>query len=118
MEADRRATDVSVNFSDRSDMRAMRLRQSFESNVIIPSYMNNILESGERDGAEEPDARTELPPRTMLRPSEVASFLRVSERTVYRWFDLGLIEGVRINKSLRITRGSILTLLQRAAAER
>ena len=118
MEADRRATDVSVNFSDRSDMRAMRLRQSFEPNVIIPSHMNNILESGEKESAEGPDARTELPPRTMLRPSEAASFLRVSERTVYRWFDLGLIEGVRINKSLRITRGSVLTLLQRAAAER
>ena len=49
MEADRRATDVSVNFSDRSDMRAMRLRQSFEPNVIIPSHMNNILESGKRE---------------------------------------------------------------------
>ena len=43
--------------------------------------------------------------------------MRVSERTVYRWFDLGLIEGVRINKSLRITRGR-LTLLQRAAAKK
>ncbi len=53
-----------------------------------------------------------------MRPSEVASFLRVSERTVYRWFELGLIEGIRINKSLRITRGSILTLLQRSDAER
>ena len=50
----------------------------------------------------------------MLRPSEVASFLRVSERTVYRWFELGLLDGIRINKSLRITRGSILTLLQRS----
>ena len=67
---------------------------------------------------EEPNVKAELPPRTMLRPSEVASFLRVSERTVYRWFALGLVDGVRINKSLRITRGSILTLLQRSGAGR
>jgi excisionase family DNA binding protein len=80
--------------------------------------VNNTLGSEEEDRVEEPDARTELPSRTMLRPSEVASFLRISERTVYRWFELGLIEGVRINKSLRITRGSILTLLQKAAGVR
>ena len=80
--------------------------------------MNNIFGSEEKDSVKELNEKIELPPRTMLRPSEVASFLRVSERTVYRWFELGLIEGVRINKSLRITRGSILTLLQRSGAER
>ena len=77
-----------------------------------------MLGSEEKNRMEEVNAKTELPPRTMLRPSEVASFLRVSERTVYRWFELGLLEGVRINKSLRITRGSILTLLQRSSSER
>jgi predicted site-specific integrase-resolvase len=67
---------------------------------------------------EEPIARAELPSRALLRPSEVASFLRVSERTVYRWFELGLVDGIRINKSLRITRGSILTLLQNSGSWR
>jgi DNA invertase Pin-like site-specific DNA recombinase len=77
-----------------------------------------MLGSEENDIVKEMNARTELPLRTMLRPSEVASFFRVSERTVYRWFELGLIEGIRMNKSLRIIRGSILTLLQRSGAER
>jgi excisionase family DNA binding protein len=86
--------------------------------VSFPISVNNMLGSEEKDSAKELNVKAELPPRTMLRPSEVASFLRVSERTVYRWFELGLIEGVRINKSLRITRGSILTLLQRSGAER
>ncbi|MGD0231800.1 MAG: helix-turn-helix domain-containing protein [Syntrophorhabdales bacterium] len=66
---------------------------------------------------EEQTVITELPSRAMLRPSEVAWFLRVSERTVYRWFELGLIDGIRINKSLRIRRGSILTLLQNPRPE-
>jgi excisionase family DNA binding protein len=80
--------------------------------------VNNIFSSEEKDSVKELNEKIELPMRTMLRPSEVASFLRVSERTVYRWFELGLIQGIRINKSLRITRGSILTLLQRSDAER
>jgi excisionase family DNA binding protein len=80
--------------------------------------VNNLLGSEEKESVKELNEKIELPTRTMLRPSEVASFLRVSERTVYRWFELGLIEGVRINRSLRITRGSILTLLQRSDAER
>jgi excisionase family DNA binding protein len=96
----------------------VRLRHGFPPDGIIPSSVNNMLGSEENDSMKEPNAKTELPPRTMLRPSEVASFLRVSERTVYRWFELGLIEGVRINKSLRITRGSILTLLQRSGVGR
>ena len=64
------------------------------------------------------DMQIELPTRTMLRPDEVASFLRVSQRTVYRWFDLGLIEGVRINKSVRIARDSVLTLLEESRIKR
>lgn len=80
--------------------------------------MNDILGSEEKSSVKELSEKTELPARTMLRPSEVASFLRVSERTVYRWFELGLIQGVRINKSLRITRGSIVTLLEGSDAER
>jgi excisionase family DNA binding protein len=71
----------------------------------------------EGKGMEEQSAMSELPVRAMLRPSEVASFLRVSERTVYRWFELGLIDGIRINKSLRISRGSILTLLQNSRSD-
>jgi excisionase family DNA binding protein len=58
---------------------------------------------------DEQSAIAELPEKAMLRPSEVASFLRVSERTVYRWFELGLIRGIRINKSLRIARGPFST---------
>jgi excisionase family DNA binding protein len=85
---------------------------------MLSSAHTDIIGPEEWDDMNEPTARTELPLRTMLRPSEVASFLRVSERTVYRWFELGLIEGIRINKSLRISRGSILTLLEGTGHER
>lgn len=96
----------------------MCLRHSSPPDTIICEQVNNIFSSEEKDSVKELNEEIELPMRTMLRPSEVASFLRVSERTVYRWFELGLIQGIRINKSLRITRGSILTLLQRSDAER
>jgi excisionase family DNA binding protein len=55
-----------------------------------------------------------LPNRLLLKPKEVAAFLSVSERTVYRWFQQGLIAGIRIRKSLRITRDSISNLLDKS----
>ena len=49
--------------------------------------------------------------RRFLRPDEVARFLSVSLKTVYRLYHSGLIEGVKANGSLRIYRDSLLKLV-------
>ena len=53
----------------------------------------------------------DLPHKTLLRPDEVAIFLSVSLKTVYRWYRSGLIEGTKVKRSLRIYRDSILRLV-------
>jgi len=53
----------------------------------------------------------DLPGKTLLRPDEVARFLSISAKTVYRWYCSGLIEGVKVKRSLRIYRDSILKLV-------
>jgi excisionase family DNA binding protein len=53
----------------------------------------------------------DLPHKTLLRPDEVALFLSVSLKTVYRWYRTGLIEGTKVKRSLRIYRDSILRLV-------
>ena len=53
----------------------------------------------------------DLPHKTLLRPDEVAIFLSVSLKTVYRWYRSGLIEGTKVKRSLRIYRDSILKLI-------
>ncbi len=53
----------------------------------------------------------DLPHKTLLRPDEVAVFLSVSLKTVYRWYRSGLIEGTKVKRSLRIFRESILRLI-------
>ena len=53
----------------------------------------------------------DLPHKTLLRPDEVAIFLSVSLKTVYRWYRAGLIDGTKVKRSLRIYRDSILKLV-------
>ncbi len=53
----------------------------------------------------------DLPEKTLLRPDEVAAFLRVSVKTVYRWVAKGLLDAVRLKKSLRIYRRSVLDFI-------
>jgi excisionase family DNA binding protein len=50
----------------------------------------------------------DLPDKTLLSPREVASFFGVSLKTVYRWHKDGLIVGVRMKRSVRIFRDSVL----------
>jgi excisionase family DNA binding protein len=53
----------------------------------------------------------DLPDKTLLRPEEVALFLSVSSKTVYRWYRSGVIEGTKVKRSLRIYKDSILRLI-------
>jgi excisionase family DNA binding protein len=53
----------------------------------------------------------DMPNRKLLRPTEVATFLGVSAKTVYRWCDMGLIGSVKLNGSIRVLRDSLVTFL-------
>jgi excisionase family DNA binding protein len=53
----------------------------------------------------------ELPRKSLLRPQEVADFLNVSLRTVYRWYEMGMLEGTRLKGSMRIFRESVIKLV-------
>jgi excisionase family DNA binding protein len=55
---------------------------------------------------------SDLPRKTLLRPDEVALFLRVSLKTVYRWHAKGLLQGIRFQRSLRIFRESVVKLIR------
>ena len=46
-----------------------------------------------------------------MRPEEVARFLSVSLKTVYRWYHAGFIEGAKARGSLRIYRDSVVKLV-------
>ncbi|MGD0663302.1 MAG: helix-turn-helix domain-containing protein [Syntrophorhabdales bacterium] len=45
---------------------------------------------------------SELPGRTLLKPSEAASLFNLSPKTIYFWHRIGMIEGVKIGRILRI----------------
>lgn len=53
----------------------------------------------------------DLPHKTLLTPAEVAIFLSVSQKTVYRWYRSGFIEGTKVKRSLRVYRDSVLKLM-------
>jgi excisionase family DNA binding protein len=52
----------------------------------------------------------DLPEKSLLTPGDVALFLSISLKTVYRWHRSGTIRGIKLKGSLRIYRDSILNL--------
>ena len=56
----------------------------------------------------------DVPKRQLLRPAEVAVFFGVSTKTIYRWCDIGLIESVKLNGSVRVLRASVIGFLRNA----
>ena len=53
-----------------------------------------------------------LPKKALYTPGEVADFLRISVRTVYRWHDEGRIKGLKIaEKTLRIPRQEMVEIV-------
>lgn len=59
-----------------------------------------------------------LPDRELLRPGEVARFLGVSAKTVYRWCDMGLLEAYKLNKSVRVIRRSLLDFMEKGLSNK
>ena len=56
----------------------------------------------------------DMPNRKILKPTEVAALLSVSAKTVYRWCDMGLIESVKLNGSVRVLRDSVVIFLEKS----
>lgn len=54
----------------------------------------------------------DLPDRRVLRASEVATWLRVSAKTIYRWCDMGLIDSVKLNGTVRVLRDSVINFIE------
>lgn len=58
---------------------------------------------------------TTLPNKELLRPDEVAKYFSVHKTTIYRWINEGLLPSKKIgNKSVRITRKSVLSFIRPA----
>jgi len=51
-----------------------------------------------------------LPNRELLRVDEVADYLRVTNRTIYRWISLGELEAKKVKTRIRISRNSVLKI--------
>ena len=79
----------------------------FTENSIQKLCTTDVRRLSEGDNTEFGD----LPRKTLLRPDEVARFLSVSLKTVYRWYRSGFIEGAKAKRSLRIYRDSIVNLV-------
>jgi excisionase family DNA binding protein len=56
----------------------------------------------------------DVPGGMLLKPVELAVFLGVSAKTVYRWCDMGLMESVKLNGSVRVLRNSVISFLRKA----
>jgi excisionase family DNA binding protein len=55
----------------------------------------------------------ELQQRTLLKPSEAAACFDVPLRTIYVWYQMGKIEGIKVNgRSLRIFSKSLREVLE------
>jgi len=57
----------------------------------------------------------EVPSRTFLKPSEVASLFNVSLSTVYSWYRAEMIQGVKIGGCVRIYQCSLDGIFLREA---
>lgn len=60
---------------------------------------------------------SDLPNKTLLRPEEVASFLRLSRQSVHRLYESGEIEGIKAGKPLRLFRESVIMYMKRLKNE-
>ena len=54
----------------------------------------------------------DLPKSSFLSPEEVANFLSIPLRSVYRLYQQGAIQGIGLNQSLRIRKDSLLQYIR------
>jgi excisionase family DNA binding protein len=60
----------------------------------------------------------DLPDKKLLRPDEVAEYLRVSKKTVHRWVKKGTLDAIKINNLVRIPRSAVVALLETRSGTR
>ena len=68
-------------------------------------------------GKEIPMESNYLLGKSLLRPDEVAAFMRVCVKTVYRWCEEGKLEGVKIGRTLRFYQKSVMDLRDERGTE-
>lgn len=59
----------------------------------------------------------DIPDKKLLKPTEIATLLGVSAKTVYRWCDIGLMDSIKLNGSVRVLRTSVVNFLQKDFGE-
>lgn len=52
-----------------------------------------------------------LPLKDLFRPDEVAAYFSVSRQTIYKWIREGRLQAVGPRRALRITRASIISMI-------
>jgi excisionase family DNA binding protein len=50
----------------------------------------------------------DLPLKKTLRPDEIAAFLSLSRRTVYRWIKAGRLPSLRLGGAVRVLRDDLI----------
>jgi len=56
--------------------------------------------------------RTEIegpPHKELLRPDEVAKYFSVTTRTIRKWCEQGHLGSIKVGKTLRVTRSSVMS---------
>jgi predicted site-specific integrase-resolvase len=54
-----------------------------------------------------------LPDRPLLRIGEVAHFFSVSPKTIYEWYNSGMLEGIKHKGVIQITRTSVIDFIRK-----
>jgi len=84
-----------------------------QKSIIVLEYDDGYDRRMEQPVRREDDTELQdLPRKTHLRPDEVARFLSISLKTVYRRHRSGIIEGSRVTGALRISRDSVVRLVE------
>jgi excisionase family DNA binding protein len=59
----------------------------------------------------------DLPPRSLLTPTECADFFRVSRQTIYFWIDQGILHGQKFGGVVRVPTAEVLRVISPSTEE-
>ena len=54
-----------------------------------------------------------LPDKPLLRIGEVAHFFAVSPKTIYEWYNSGILEGIKYKGVTKISRASVINFIKK-----
>jgi hypothetical protein len=61
----------------------------------------------------EPNILQGLPDKPLLRIGEVAHFFSVSPKTIYGWYNSGILEGIKYKGVIKISRASVIDFIKK-----